>query len=135
MDVQAVMTEIGDRLDTIDGLRVFRYPPDDVTPPAAVVAFPETYTYDETFGRGMDRMTVPVTVVVSRADDRAAAENLAAYLNGSGPKSIKQVIEADDPTSFDTSRVVDAEVTAFRLGDVDYIAAIFNLDIAGTGAS
>lgn len=135
MDLARVMDEIGDRLDTIDGLRVFRYPPDDVTPPAAIVSYPESYTYDETFGRGMDRMSLPVIVLVGGVSDRSSRDQLGAYINGDGDRSIKEVIEAGEYTAFDSVRVTEAVFDAIRMADADYVAATLTLDIAGTGAS
>lgn len=56
MNLGEVMDEIGDRLDTIAGLRVYRFPPDNVQPPAAVVTYPDSYMYHQTFRNGMDRI-------------------------------------------------------------------------------
>lgn len=96
MDLADVMQEIGDRLGTIAGLRVYPFPPDTVQTPAAIVTFPDTYTYDETYGRGMDRMTLPVVLMVGKAWDRASRDALAPYLDGAGATSIKAVLETGD---------------------------------------
>lgn len=96
MNLADVMTEIGDRLDTIAGLRVYRYPPDQVAVPAAVVTYPEDYIFDATFGRGMDTMTLPVVVMVGRVSDRKSRDLIAGYCDGAGPQSIKAVLETGD---------------------------------------
>lgn len=93
MRLNDVMDELAARIDGIDGLRVHAFPADNVAPPAAEVVYPESYEYDATYGRGSDRLTVPVIVTVGRASDRASAINLGAYADGSGPKSIKSAIE------------------------------------------
>lgn len=134
MDLVAVMDEIGDRLDTIDGLRVFRYPPDSITPPAAVVAYPDSLTFDETYGRGMDRLTLPVVVVVGRQSDRASRDNLGRYCDGSGSASVKAVLESGSYTAFDTLRVMSVEFDSVTMAGTDYVAAMFDVDIAGSGA-
>lgn len=135
MDLVAVMQEVSDRLDTIAGLRCFPYPPDSVHPPAAIVQLPEDYTYDVTYGRGMDRLTLPVLLVVGRSSDRASYKELAAYAAGSGAKSIKAVLDADGYTSFDLARVMTAEFDSeFIIGGNPHLAAIFTVDIAGPGS-
>lgn len=54
MNLAAVMDELGAALGTIPGLRVFPYWADRITPPAAVVGWPDPLTYDATMRRGSD---------------------------------------------------------------------------------
>lgn len=133
MDLAVVMDAVGDRLDTIPNLRVHRYPPGSVTPPAAVVAYPDTYTFDQTYGRGMDVMTLPVVLVVGKVTDRSARNQLGAYVNGSGTKSVKQVLESGTYTAFDTVTVTKVEFDVVTIAGTDYLAATFDLDISGAG--
>lgn len=135
MDLGEVMQAVSDRLDTIDGLRCFPYPPGTVSPPAAVVSFPDTITFDETYGRGMDRMTLPVVVVVGRPTDRSTRDALALYCNGSGASSVKAVLESGAYSEFHTVRVTGIEFDVVSIGGTDYMAAMFDLDIAGQGSS
>jgi hypothetical protein len=135
MDLANVMDEIGDQLDTIDGLRVYRYPPDNVAVPAAVVAYPEDYEFDSTYARGMDRITnLPVVVMVGKVSDRASRDRISAYANGAGAKSVKAVIESGIYTAFDTVRVQMVEFDIVQMANVEYLAATFSLDIAGQGS-
>lgn len=134
MNLADVMQAVADRLDTIDGLRCFGYPPGTVSPPAAVVSYPDTYTYDETYGRGMDRLKLPVVVVVGKVSDRSARNQLGAYVDGSGTSSVKVVLESSTYTAFDSVRVESVEFDMVSIAGVDYMAALFTLDIAGSGA-
>ncbi|MEZ5411035.1 MAG: hypothetical protein R2761_23595 [Acidimicrobiales bacterium] len=134
MIVADVMDELGDALDTIDGLRVFRYPPENVQAPAAVVAYPESIEYDVTYGRGVDTLTIPVIIVVGKVSDRASAKQLAAYMDGSGALSVKAVIEGATYTAFDIVQVTSADTDVYTFAGVDYVSAIFNLRISGPGA-
>lgn len=135
MDLGAVMDEVGDQLDTIEGLRVYRYPPDNVQVPAAVVTYPETITYDETMRRGMDRYPdLAVVVMVGRVSDRASRDHIALYADGAGARSVKAVVEAHDYVSCDSVRVTGAEFDIVKVAAVEHLAATFTLDIAGTGA-
>lgn len=134
MNVADVMNQLGDQIDTIDGLRCYRFPPDSVAVPAAVVTYPESYTYDETFGRGMDRITIPVIVMVGKVSDRKSRDQLAVYVDGSGPKSIKAVVEAGTYSAFDSARVTGVEFDIVQMAGVEYVAATVQIDIAGKGA-
>lgn len=134
MNLGAVMQAVADRIDTIANLRVYAYPPDSIAPPAAVVTYPGTYTYDATYGRGMDRMELPVVVLVAKPYDRAARALMTKYVDGSGAASIKAVLESGTYTAFDTVRVMGAEFDVIAIGAVEYLAATLQLDIAGQGA-
>lgn len=134
MDLAAVMDQVAARLDTIDGLRCFAYPQAKVSPPAAVVAYPEGITFDVTYGRGTDRMSLPVVVVVGRPTDRSTRDLLAVYCAGSGVKSAKAVLESGTYTAFDTLRVESIEFDVVPIAAIDYVAALFTLDIAGQGS-
>lgn len=132
MNLSDVMDELAARIDAIDGLRVFAYEPDTLQPPAAVVTFPESYDYDATYGRGSDRMTIPVVVMVGRASDRAARGNLSRYVDGSGAASLKAVIEADSEDSYlqlpgaagSYASTPDRDAIDLVTGDVDIRADI-----------
>jgi hypothetical protein len=130
-----VMDQVAARLDTIQGLRAFPYAPDRLEPPAVIVAYPETIQFDKTYGRGMDQMTLPVVVVVGRATDRAARDQLVRYCGGAGAESIKAVVESGTYTAFDVVRVDSAEFSAFKMAGTEYVAATFSLDIVGQGGA
>lgn len=134
MNLAEIMDDLAGALDTIEGLRVFPYWADRITPPAAVVQWPEEYNFDATYGRGSDRITVPVTVLTGKIDARSARNVLAAYADGSGTFSVKATLEAGTYTAFDSLRVVSVEFEVMTVASVDYLAGRFNIDIIGTGA-
>lgn len=133
MNLAEVMQELADQLDTIAGLNAFGYPADTISPPAAMVDYPDGIEFDATYGRGSDTMVVPVYVAVGKASDRAARDTLGAYADGAGAKSVKQVLEAGAYEAFDTCRVSGAEFAVITVGAVDYLAAKFTVDITGPG--
>lgn len=135
MNLASVMDEVATKLGTITGLRVFAYPPPAVTPPAAVVSYPDSYTYDETYGRGMDRLMLPVVVVVGKATDRTARDAIATYVNGSGTGSVKAGLETGPYTAFHTLRVVSVEFDVVTIAGTEYLAGLFDLDITGQGSA
>lgn len=135
MNLADVMDEVAARLGTIDGLRTFAYPPDRVTPPAAIVTYPTELNFDTAYARGMDRLTLPVIVLVGKVSDRTARNHIAAYVNGSGASSVKAVLESGTYTAFDTIRVTGAEFDVIQIAGVDHLAASLDLDITGPGGS
>lgn len=135
MLLSAVMDDLGAALATIDGLRVFAYWADRITPPAAVVGWPDPLTYDSTLRRGSDAITVPIMVMVGRADARSSRDQLAAYADGAGASSVKAAIEAHPATAYDSARVVRAEFDAVVISGVDYLAATFFVDLIGKGSA
>lgn len=138
MDVKAVMAEIGTKLATISGLRVFPFTVDSVPPPGAVVGLPDDITFDETYGRGSDALTLPVWVLVAAIDDRASHAELAAYLAGSGSKSVKAAVDSKRLTnqyaSCGTVTVTTATTGAFTSGGVDLLGAEFTVTVTGSGS-
>lgn len=134
MNLADVMDELGTALGTVVGLRVFPYSASRITPPAAVVGWPETLDYDATMGRGSDRATLPVTVLTGMVDARSARDDLAQYCDGSGSKSIKTVLEAGNYTACDSVTVRSVRFEAVTVASIEYLSATFDVDIFGEGA-
>jgi hypothetical protein len=135
MKLDLVMDEVAAALGQITGLRMFAYPPPTVVPPAGIVSYPERIDYDQTYGRGMDRIVgLPVVLVVGKAVDRAARDTAARWAAGSGAGSVKAVLEAATYTTCDVLTVTSCSFDVVTIAGVDYIAAMFSLDIAGQGA-
>jgi hypothetical protein len=134
VNLASVMAQIATQLDTIAGLRVFAWSAGKIVPPAAIVGWPEEVTFDATYGRGMDTLTLPVFVVAGRPTDRQTVALLGKYADGSGAASVKAVIEAGSAyTAFEAVRVVSVEFDVYTIGAVDYMGAVFMLDVGGSG--
>lgn len=127
------MDELAGALERIDGLQVFAYPPDRVTPPSAVVSWPTEVLYDQTMARGSDQQTFPVHVVVSQVDARSTRDNLAGYLDGAGAVSVKAALDSGIYTACDSVRVVKAHVEPVHIAGIDYLAATFDVEVIGRG--
>lgn len=139
MDIAAVMDEIAEKLRVAPSLtgRTYAYPPADISAPAAVVTYPTDMIFDVTYGRGVDRMTGVVVVLVGEPTKRQTRDQLTRYLDGSGPESVKALLDGDegDYTSCDGVRVTGWEVDVHTIGGKDHVAAVFQLDIAGPGTA
>lgn len=131
LDLNAVMDAIGARLVGVTGLRVYDYAADAANPPAAIVSLPETVEYDVVAGRSADRVVIPVTVLVGRVSDRAARDQLAQYVSGTGASSVKSAIEGVDGLGgvAHTVRVTDASINIVTIQAVDYLGASFNVEV------
>lgn len=133
MRIGDVMDDLGRALEET-GLRVHPYSVKMVYPPAAIVGWPNPINYDSTMRRGGDRFDIPIQVLVGNVDSRSSRDALSAYLDGSGPQSIKFAVESHLPFAYDSARVKNADVAILVIGAVDYLAATFTVDIIGKGA-
>ena len=134
MRLTAVMDALAGRLRTISGLRVFEWPSGTASPPTAIVGYPNAIDYDSTYGRGSDTITIPVVVLVGKANERTARDELGSYVDGAGTRPIKAVLESGTYTVFDSIRVAGADIDVYELGAVKYLAAIFECEIYGSGS-
>lgn len=133
MNLVDVAQELATQLGTILDGRATAYPPDRISTPAGFVFDADT-TYDQTYERGMDTVLMSLTVLVARQPLRTAWEQLAGYVAGSGDKSVKACIESGTYTSFDVVTVTGSQIGDTTTGGGDYKAAVFDLQIVGSGS-
>lgn len=116
----------------IPGLRVFDTIPDNIVPPAAVVG-QLSMTWDLTFGRGADTANLDVMVITGRMSDRAAQDWLDQLLVGTGAKSIKTKIEADQTLggSVSSLRCTNADPLNIVVSGVEMLAYRFSVVLYG----
>ena len=133
MDLDAVMDELGQALDTIDPLRVAVIGEKPI-PPAAYVSYPESMDYHGTYGLGQHKMELQVILIVGRANDRATRKNLAAYCDSNDTQSVKTALESFAYTTCDVVTVSAVDFDVVRLAAIDHMAAIFNIQVSGSGA-
>jgi hypothetical protein len=135
MDLEDVSEEIRAALDTITDLRVPDWGVERISPPAAIVALPDRINFDETYGRGKDKYEdLAVVVLVAKPEARVSRKTIAAYVDGSGVKSVKQVLEGYAWTTCESVHVAWCELDASATyAGTPYLAAIFHIDIFGKG--
>lgn len=134
MNLADVMDEVAQVLGQITGLRVFEYPPGSVAAPAGAVSYPESIDYDQTYQRGTDQITdLPMVLVVGKATERSARDTVSAWTAGSGPRSVKALMEAHTWTSCDDLTVTSCGFDVVSIAGVDYLAAEFRATIVGPG--
>jgi hypothetical protein len=128
LDLNSVMDQIGIRLLTLSGLRVFDYAADSIVVPAAIVSLP-TITYDVTKARGVDKAVFPVHVLVSKISDRAGRDKLSAYATGTGSSSVKAAVDGTLGGTVQAARVTGSEMTMMTVAGQDYLAATFQIEV------
>lgn len=138
MNISSVMAELASKLTALTastGLRVFAFPPDAVHPPAAIVGYPQDITFDASLARGVDRMTVPLYLLVDRNWDATTTEQLSGYLAGAGAASLKALVQTKPHTAFSTARVRSATLDVITVAGVEMWAATLLVDITGPGGA
>lgn len=133
MNITPAMEELASALRTVSGLRVYSNDETRFTPPAALVSLPSG-DYDQTYGRGEDKATLNITVLISQLGGGRISQMAATpYADGSGPKSVKRALERHEYTSCDWVRVRRYEFARIKFDDAMYLGVIFTVDIAGQG--
>lgn len=129
INVTDIMALIGERLGVFDELNVYDYPTKSAETPFAFLDFPESIQYDQTFGRGADRMSVRLFVCVSNNDEEYVRTQLAAYAAGDD-SGVKYAVEHDDDEPDYSMRVESVEFAGTVLAGNTYAAAVFTIDVA-----
>lgn len=126
------MDELGQALELVDGLHVAVVGEKPV-PPAAYISYPESITYDATYGRGTDVMDLQAVVIVGQTKAKNTRRLLAAYCDGNDTGSLKTQLEAFDYQTCDSVTVPSVDFDVIRLGALDYMAALFAIHVVGSG--
>lgn len=129
--VSQVADGIKTRLQTITGLRVYNYQPEQLNPP---VAYPSlnSVTYHKAFGGGLVEMNWTILVIVGRYLDRVAHETLDGYLSYSGATSVRAAIEGDKTLGgvADTLILSDStDISSLSSNDAEFLQIELSLTV------
>lgn len=131
------MDDVATRLRSIQAFKtVYEWPTGSVgNVPAAVVSYPDSFNPHATYARGAEEITgLLVVVVVGKASERTARDALSEFVSGGGASDCVTVLERSGYTAFDVLTVTSVDFDTVTIGATDYIAALFNCDIVGSGA-
>jgi hypothetical protein len=81
----------------------------------------------------MNRIELSVLILVCAVDDRVRRDEIVSYGDGSGSKSIKQVLETGNYTAFDTLAVTKSKFQVVSIARIKYVGAEFQIKISGRG--
>lgn len=134
VNLKLVMREIGTALDTIPGLAVHNRPVLNLTPPAAVVSYPDSIETRTTYGPGVARMVLPVVVMVGRPTESSTQDRVTRYADGSGPESVTRIMDTYAWTTCHHVTVTGIDFDVVSMAGKDHLAVAFTLDVVGSAA-
>lgn len=134
--LSAIRTAVVDTLSQIDGLAVHPQVQEQINPPAALIT-PADAEFDKAFGRGEDEWHFDIVVVVSRQELLSAQDLLDQYVNGFGPKSIREHIWNNRDLGLDETFALITGVTGYgatyEFNSIQYLGAKLRLVVRTSG--
>jgi predicted nucleic acid-binding Zn-ribbon protein len=127
-----IRTEIANNLGAISSLTVFRFVPDFVEPPTAVIGVFESIEYDTAMQRGADKYEIPVYLYVGRVDAQDSQDTLDAFCASTGSDSVKAQIESDTSLNGQAQsvRVTSAgNYGVYNINNIDYLGVEFIVEV------
>lgn len=112
--------------------------PESINVPAFMV-IPREIDFTVAMGRGVDKPSFDIVLVVSRSDDELAQTSLDDYVNGFGAKSVRQAVWNNRALG-----LADAEATVtgmsdygaqFEIGGINYFGARLAVDVLTSGTA
>ena len=99
MNIPAIRDQLKTNLETVSNIRAHDTVPGSITPPSggasAIVVPGSPFVAYPTVDDDVTEVYFTVTVLTGRADEKAAQDNLDAFLGASGGASIRAAIETD----------------------------------------
>lgn len=137
MNLDTVIKELGTAAGSIAGLRVLPWAARTASPPALLFGLPQDITPNDTYARGGMRIAdLPAILLVGNATARTSLADLSAYCAGSGSKSLTAAWQNYGAyTQIHAITVARIEPDGVKLSGVDYLGAIFHLDLYGSGTT
>jgi len=129
--ITQVKQGLATRLATINGLRAFAYQPDQLNPPMALPTL-DNVLYHKTMKTALTEMTFTVTLIVCKADSRAAQSQVDPYISATGSQSVRVAIEGDPTLGGVVDSLIVNSAGGFQIisaEDGDYLATDFNLTV------
>ena len=127
-----IRTEIANNLGAISSLTVFRFVPDFVEPPTAVIGVFESIEYDTAMQRGADKYEIPVYLYVGRVDAQDSQDTLDGFCASTGSDSVKAQIESDTSLNGQAQsvRVTSAgNYGVYNINNIDYLGVEFIVEV------
>jgi hypothetical protein len=130
---------IKETLSTIADVRIYDTVPDQVNLPAILI-LPVEANFDKAFGRGHDEWQFDLFVMTSRTVARTSQDSLDAFVNGSGTRSIRALIFANQTLGLNDG--TQAHVSGmsryggeFKTAGQDHIGAALRLTVTTIGTA
>ena len=114
LNLSGAMGDLATAVQTVlaSGRTAFDYPAESVQPGDAIVGYPEgEQPLTGTFGRGMDRVTVPVWIVCGLPQDEGTRDAVSGWLDNSS--SVVTAIEGYSSSNWSSARVTGYSIERF----------------------
>lgn len=105
----------------------YGWPVDSATSGSAIVGYPESIDFDQTFGRGSDKAVFPVWIIMGNVSDRTARDALSLLITGA--QGIKDALDGTLGGAVQICQVTNCEISEIVVGGVSYLSAKFSLEI------
>jgi hypothetical protein len=123
-----MLSEVMDGLaDLIDMRNVYPFPAASITPPCALIGYPENVEFDLTFQRGGDTFLFPVWLIVGTSGTIDTRDTLSGYL--SGVTSLKEAL--DGSHDFGSVRCTDAQISEVTVAGTTYTGIKISTEVVG----
>lgn len=135
--IRNILDEITDKLAALPGMVSYAWDKSKITTtPAALVGLPDRTQYRTSYSRKGKKLTVTAIVLVGKANERAAQNNLLPFMENDGPLSVFLTLDSEftDYVTCDDVTVVECEPDVFINAGVHYLGAEFTIDVTATGA-
>lgn len=136
MDQDALETSLASVVaSAIPGVVAYDYTAESIVEPAFMVT-DVTVEFDQTFGRGLDAVTLKAIILIGRSEDREGQKKLRAFLSGSGSASLKAAIEASPTLGGECHDLRVTRVTGrrfYQFGERQYVGAEIEIFVIGPG--
>jgi hypothetical protein len=130
-----ILEAIAPALDgLIDPAARFPYPVPNISGPAAIASYPASMSFTGVYARGMDRWTdVPLIIAWGRPTNPDVMDQVTRWTDGADGQSIVACLEAHDWQSCSAVTCTNADFDVLSIGGTDYLCAMFQLDVVGSG--
>lgn len=128
IDLSVIMDAIAQRIkDANVTPRAYPWPVGNITVPCAVVGYPTKLDFDMTFKRGGDEANFPIYFIVGKSGDLSSRDALSNIITGA--TSIKDNLDGNLGGAVQSARVTNCQVEEVAVAGVDYLAAVFTLEV------
>ena len=130
INVAATMDALATAFVGVVGVRkTYAYPLRELRPGDACVGYPTTLDFDQTFGRGMDRVVFPVFVMCGPPHERATRVTVSGLITD-GASDVKDVVEGNLGGVVSSVRVTDCAIELVNYpGDAQVVTARFDCEV------
>lgn len=121
---QDIATALEEVLESVDGLRAYRFVPDNFRPPGAVIALPAISYADPDAPFCTAQWDFPISIIVGRNNDRAAQDLLSRLVS-----EVVVVVDAAEIPDLFSVEVISATPASVQVSGQDLPAYVVHVRV------